>query len=75
MEVKKRIPGQRDKRARFLGTSRRSGVTEFRGIWVTTEKRVWKGDFHKIPVFSMGRGKVFVLNTLYLKYSMVSFRF
>ena len=52
MGVKKRIPGQRDKRARFMGTSRRSGVTEYRGIWVTTEKRGWKGDFHKIPVFN-----------------------
>ena len=68
MGVRKRIPGQRNKRARFLGTSRRSGVTEFKGIWVSTEKR------HRIPMLSMGRGKVFVLNTLHLKYSMVSFR-
>ena len=74
MGVRKRIPGQRNKRARFLGTSRRSGITEFKGIWVTTEKRHWKGGFHKIPMFSVGRGKVFVLNALHLKYSMVSFR-
>lgn len=60
MGVRKRNPGQRNKRARFLGTSRKSGVTEFRGIRVSTEKRVWKGGFHKIPVFAMGCGKVFV---------------
>lgn len=76
MRVRKGIPGQRCKRESALGTGKRSGVTEYRGIWLSAGQRGWKGGFDKIPVSSMGHGKVFVLNnTFHLKGSMVSFGF